>query len=1071
MAETLEERVNRLRKEGLISAPAPVVGAASAPGLESLEDRVARLRKTGAIQAPAPAEESLVGRWAQSFGNAASKGREFIDRFGTPEGWKAGTEALNEAGVALAPIAAAALLATPLRGYAGQLMRGAGQRMAVREGARGLARVGASTGVGIASGKLAGAAAAKATEAAGGGPEAQEFAGAAGDTIGIPGLTVAAFTKLAKPRTSRIKVPEGMFPKEGVVTPPRGPLVPPLQPGAKLSSNRMTEQGAQEAAENIRRITQKQKVQMGVTGNPITWGSRTTDKLLQNLVEAEAPITRRMKRYADSAGFDREQWNRLQDALENAQAVARRPNEPLGVLLDEAEVGKAIQGAGKADWGDLEGLTRYEQRLYAKIQLDALERGAASRLPTDEVTPNTAARAAMNRKIIQSTEDVAQYEPYFQRLANEYLNFQVKEGMISAETAAKIKKNGAETWVKQIPILTEEEKLKYGLITGRDYDEALVGAGSRKPQNFLNEVLEREAKPVIQATFQTMQAGIKQAAKNRVLRQFAMEAAPGDAGAQATLGRVGSGIATDMVLYKKPPTRSKSLSGDPLPVFIKGEKYWLDAPPDFAAGARLLGAEGLTSLNNDLLKKGLAASRLANRTFKAGITGFLNLGWQATAMALNLGSVAMKTSRPFRTLEMAIRSFPEAFRQVVGAGENAPAWVKEGRMKAAFGTSSEVFRGQSTHDLEIQSMLQRASRGAGLGAQLRARAEGVQRLAKWGLVDPLQEGIQGGFTGGDKEVMGRALRLGKEALTLTEDVINMGQSALSMGAYRAELQAALDAGMGAEAAAERAAWVARNFMADYTRRGSNAAIMEILWPYYNAITQGVRSGWMAAGRNPKQMAKRAAVLVMPLLAGTMWNYADPEMAEVLDMMGPEERAKYLPVRTGKLEKDENGNFVGGLVKITVPEEMRLPNIIVDHTVRTLRKEDELPEALYGMAVTMLDNLSPVALDFRTTAQNIPLLGTGVELELGENLRTGQRIISPKTVAQTPKLLRDTLGPIRGTKAWYATKKAIPALRQVEEGSPGPLGRFTEVRAGRQRAMKQKARREMLERLRYGDREE
>lgn len=1042
MPETLEERLNRLRQEGRITAPPTPVSipttapatVAPAQGFESLEDRLARLRKSGAIQTPVAQEESLVGKWAQSFGRAAEKGGEFVQKFGTPEGWKAGAEALRETGTALAPVAAGALLFTPARAYAKEVMRAGGGLLsrqagaaAAREGARNLAAVGIGAMSGMAGGKVG----ENVAKVMGGGEEAQEFGRELGAAVGVPTGGLGAWNKLRKVDPN-IAAPAGM---QGV-------------------------------ADEIVRLDTKIKGQAGKLQAPKKLTQRAKDTFDQNFVEAEAPITRRMKTYLKDAGVTKEDYWKTIDRLENAMALARRPNEPFGLMAEEAGIEQAVAGIGKKNWGDLEGLTRYEQRLRAKIELDGIARGKVKALPVDASTPDLESRIRLNQEIVKGTQDLAGYDKNFRKLADDFLDFQVREGLLSAQAAQKIKANGADVWVKQIPILDEDEILKIRNATGDPLkdDDLLMGAGKRKPVYFLEDKLEREAQPVLEATFKSMQAGIKQAAKNRAIKEFAMEAAPGDAGAATLLGRDKGGRATDLKLFKDRPSSKKSMSGDPLKVFVKGEQYWLDGPADFVAGVKMLGAEGITSLDSPLAKEALNLARGLNRATKGQVTGAFAPQWILFGTLMNLGSVLVKpVGNPLKVIANSLRSLPAAAAYATGSPKwkakyASQPWVKEGRRKAAFGTSSEVFRGAGPHDLEILSMTQN-----------RNPLETVGKLAKWGILEPARERLSLGSRNID--VLNRPGRLAKEALRSFEDTVNIPQTALSMGVYRTALADAAKKGFQPEEAAERAAWVARNFMADYTRRGSNSAIAELISPYYNAIVQGGRSGLMFAERDPKKMASRMVYLTAPALLATLVNYSDPEVSELLDTMPPDERAKYVPIKTGPIEKDENGDYKSGFFLAPVPEEFRYVNVVMDTAVRTLRERDELPQALAGMVVTALNNASPVPLDPAQMTQNIPVLGLGTELSTGRRLFGGAPIVTPRNIEDTPEGLRDLLGVEGGTKAWYGAKRVMPALRNFSGEATGPLGRFTSVRGGWRRGQERKERERRLLEMRYGREEE
>ena len=244
--------------------------------------------------------------------------------------------------------------------------------------------------------------------------------------------------------------------------------------------------------------------------------------------------------------------------------------------------------------------------------------------------------------------------------------------------------------------------------------------------------------------------------------------------------------------------------------------------------------------------------------------------------------------------------------------------------------------------------------------------------------------------------------------------------------------------------------------------------MEVVNRYFNATMQGLRGEVRFANHNPKQFAKRMGGLALPMTFLANNAYMDSDLADIMNGVNPEERAKYVWGRTGKpIKKDEKGRVVEGIWRIPVGEAARPFNGIIQGLAHAAHAKGATADIVGDMAMSVLNNALPMPLtqwaggqvplpDIPKMVSGVPLLGSGLEVISNHNLFSGSPLLTPNNVKKTPDFMKKFLSPTTATAAWHVAKSLMPPIQALEQGGQdrytNPLSRFTTVTQGQSRRL-------------------
>jgi hypothetical protein len=757
------------------------------------------------------------------------------------------------------------------------------------------------------------------------------------------------------------------------------------------------------------------------------------EQMMDQWMDSSSSSLGRIEDMAKANQGGKQEISNLMTKLENFLAVGRRPDAPQVATAEAVGLETALRGLAKhPEWSKATDRFLAAYRENADVKLGRI---TADKLPGG----GGAKRLAENAEIIK------EYGPKFQEFAKTLDNFVEKGiqdtsvfyGLISPD--AKTRMGVGHGYVKWKRPLTpvEEEAL---MATRGERVKPALGKGKRDATPFLEEQLElREPENVIQATLDQAQQIHRDGALNMALQELAKYASKWN---PKTKKVEGGGMLKDLILVKgtekgkvfqslSPETKAQTGWA---PVMIKGEEYQLMGPPATLNAFNSVGQVG-ANVAFQIVPLVSTAIKTAARFMKMTTTGPLAAARKGVNMVYNVGAVYQQmplavtpkilAKQAQYTTEFLLRTLGNTpvIGKVYKGSKRFRQLRKEGLEMSATGTSSEILRGVGEQNADYL-----ASKGS------------LPELFKFVVAEPLREA--GKAVTGQKykpEVVKRVLTAADDLLRTWEDLYSADEFGLKMAVFDVMQKYHANKGMTAEMAKHQAAWDARNVIADFTRRGNNAPIYDLVGaPYLQAALTGIRTNWMFARKDPMGFALRSAAPIVGHMMINAGNYADPRKAAILKDVPVDQQARNMVFFTGEpVTKNERGQYASGLLVVPLPESPFIRALAAGN-IALLKNQTQLQNAAtFATLWSMGKHGFPVEPDVVALAANVPILGPMSQIAADRDVFSGATITSPRAQRNAPAWAVAAAGGDRKLAAQikYGLSKAVPGTRYIEEGPP------------------------------------
>lgn len=244
-----------------------------------------------------------------------------------------------------------------------------------------------------------------------------------------------------------------------------------------------------------------------------------------------------------------------------------------------------------------------------------------------------------------------------------------------------------------------------------------------------------------------------------------------------------------------------------------------------------------------------------------------------------------------------------------------------------------------------------------------------------------------------------------ELLRAVEDIVGRSEEVSRIQNYLGAYETAIKQGMTQERAAIVGANAARTTTANFNRRGEWGPVVNAMWLFFGAGTQGVRGRVRAIRRNPvTTLAKMGLSLAAPVALATMWNTATPKRKEAYEDIPEYERENNIILLPDDPVKDDKGRWNAIKIPIT-PNDGAFASPF-RRSIEAYNKLDPLGAA--DFAKSFLGTISPVGADENSIASNaVPIAGRPlVEAYRNINLFTGQDIVPNRLQRFAPEYQYD-----------------------------------------------------------------
>lgn len=154
----------------------------------------------------------------------------------------------------------------------------------------------------------------------------------------------------------------------------------------------------------------------------------------------------------------------------------------------------------------------------------------------------------------------------------------------------------------------------------------------------------------------------------------------------------------------------------------------------------------------------------------------------------------------------------------------------------------------------------------------------------------------------------------KSPIRTLENIASITEKSTRFQNYAAEYKRAIKQGLTPEASSERAAIAAWQNTVDFSRAGDWGRVINMVIPYWNPATQGVRQMARSVTKHPiKTIAAATATIGVPLAAATAWNLSSPENVAIYNNIPEYEKENNLIIIPPGTKQNQDGSY--DLIKI------------------------------------------------------------------------------------------------------------------------------------------------------------
>jgi hypothetical protein len=323
-----------------------------------------------------------------------------------------------------------------------------------------------------------------------------------------------------------------------------------------------------------------------------------------------------------------------------------------------------------------------------------------------------------------------------------------------------------------------------------------------------------------------------------------------------------------------------------------------------------------------------------------------------------------------------------------------------------------------------------------VGATLGFKSKGWQKFEQMGLAQTLYDDLRNARTSRALErqlsegVVGRVKNVVSDPIRTLEDIVSIGEKAVRYQNFRGTYRNAIKRGLN-EAEAYKEAYLASAKNSVNFARGSDfTRVTGMFIPYFGARTQGIRQMLESFRDRPVATAVKSFALVgLPTIVNTLYNYADEKRKEVYESIDDDEKERNFIIVSPDAKQDRQGTWTG-VYKIPKPQGFRELWQPLDDLMDDFARGTDTA-TIQGMLTDMLGAISPVDIDSpeRFFSSVIPQQAKpAVEAYINQNLYFAKDKEGKNKYTVPERMIEGTEDPTKRAYDWTSGSMRMLANR-------------------------------------------